>query len=99
MVRLWVALGVALAVFYVYSIVDAALSPTSRIRNLPKPLWLLIIVIVPIFGSILWFALGRGWGRTKTGTRMTAPDDDPDFLRTLAIGDEGPRAPDDHSGA
>ena len=98
MVRLWVALGVALVVFYVYCIVDAFLSSASRIRNLPKTLWLVIIIIVPIFGGVLWFIFGRPWGRVRSRNRATAPDDDPDFLRSLNIGGEGPHTPDNRSG-
>ena len=60
MVRLWIVLGVAAAVFYIYSVADCALFDRSRVRGLPKPVWLLIIILFPVIGGILWFLIGRG---------------------------------------
>ena len=60
MVRLWIALGVAAVVFYIYSVADCALFDRSRVRGLPKPVWLLIIILFPVIGGILWFLIGRG---------------------------------------
>jgi len=84
MVRLWIVLGVAAAVFYIYSVVDCALFDRTRVRGLPKPLWLLIIILFPIIGGILWFLVGRG--RRRAGDRrLVAPDDDPEFLGKLKL--------------
>lgn len=84
MVRLWIVLGVAAAVFYIYSVVDCALFDRSRVRGLAKPIWLLIIILFPVIGGILWFLIGRG--RRKAAERRTiAPDDDPEFLGKLKL--------------
>jgi hypothetical protein len=86
MVRLWIVLGVAAAVFYIYSVADCALFDRSRVRGLPKPVWLLIIILFPIIGGILWFLIGRGRrSRAQAGRRISAPDDDPEFLGKLRI--------------
>jgi hypothetical protein len=71
----------------IYALVDCLRSTESEIRGLPKPLWLVVILVLPLFGGILWLLLGRtpapgawtGSPRLRTG----GPDDDPDFLRTL----------------
>ncbi len=65
-------------------------------RKLTRAWWVLIILLVPIAGAILWFTVGRarpprpqpGQGRHgNAGPRNpkgpVAPDDDPDFLRDI----------------
>jgi len=83
MVRLWLVLGVVVAVFYVYSIVDCALFDRTRVRALPKAAWVPIVIVFPLIGGLLWFFLGR---RRAAGAaaRSLAPDDDPEFLRRVA---------------
>jgi hypothetical protein len=83
MVRLWIALGVAALVFYIYSVADCAFFDRSRVRGLPKPVWLLVIILFPVIGGILWFLIGRGRRKAAIGRRITAPDDDPEFLGKL----------------
>jgi hypothetical protein len=55
-------LSVALLAFWVYCIVDVALSDAGQVRSLTKMGWLAIVVLVfPAFpiGGALWFGLGR----------------------------------------
>lgn len=85
MVRLWIVLGVAALVFYIYSVADCALFDRSRVRGLPKPLWLIVIILFPIIGGLLWFLIGRGRRRNYGGRRTMAPDDDPEFLKRLGV--------------
>ena len=77
----------------IYAVVDAIQSDDSQVRNLPKLLWILLILLFPLVGSIAWFVAGRpprarpgrGPGRAGPGRRPPprGPDDDPDFLRRL----------------
>ena len=78
----------------VYAVVDCIQTDDSQVRGLPKLLWLLLILVFPIVGSIAWFIAGRpqsgAAGRGPTGRGPThrpppprGPDDDPDFLRRL----------------
>ena len=41
------------------ALVDIITSDQGRIRHLDKTLWLLIVILLPLVGSILWFAIGR----------------------------------------
>jgi hypothetical protein len=63
------------------AIVSCALTPERQVRAIPKPLWLLVILLFPIIGAVLWFVFGRD--REAPVVRRTAPDDDPEFLRGL----------------
>ena len=82
---------VALVVFAsIYAFVDCVQTDRRRVRIMPKPAWLLAI-LVPVLGPIFWLVVGRrdarggpaprGPGRLPPGPR--GPDDDPDFLRKL----------------
>jgi len=76
-----VVVGVAL-----YAAIDCLRTPSREVQTLPKPLWLLLIVAVPVVGGVLWILAGRadsGPTRPSRRPRMVAPDDDPDFLRSL----------------
>lgn len=77
-------------VFWVYSIVDCAIQPPSRHRAVGKPTWIAIVVIFPVLGGILWFAIGRV--RKATLAARRAPDDDPEFLdRIGTVSDQDER--------
>ncbi|MBB2923934.1 PLDc N-terminal domain-containing protein [Cellulomonas cellasea] len=43
----------------VYCLIDCIQTDSSLVRNLPKPLWVLLIVVVPIVGAIAWLVAGR----------------------------------------
>ena len=78
------------AIFTVFTTVFAASASKNEVRLLPKWVWVLVCLLVPAVGGILYLGLGRpkpstpgagfgGGGRTRT----VAPDDDPEFLRRL----------------
>jgi hypothetical protein len=70
----------------IYAAIDCLRSDDAEIRGLPKPLWLLVIVAFPLFGGVLYILLGRQpapGSPTSRRLRTVAPDDDPDFLRSL----------------
>jgi hypothetical protein len=81
---------IAIVVFAtIYALVDCIQTDRRQIRIMPKPVWLLA-VLVPVAGPLAWFFAGRatapggptrGPGGRPTGPR--GPDDDPDFLRRL----------------
>ncbi|NQX26256.1 PLDc N-terminal domain-containing protein [Microbacteriaceae bacterium VKM Ac-2854] len=80
MIRLFIGLLVAVAVFTVYTVVDCAMSNRLGIRGVPKWAWLLMIILLPLIGAGLWFAIGRPRKNRETVRRSTAPDDDLEFL-------------------
>ena len=76
MARLVVGVVIAVVVFTIYAFVDCALTERARVRGLPKPLWLVVVVVLPLIGGVLWFLIGRG----PAQRRFLPPDDDPTFL-------------------
>lgn len=90
MARVLLPLALLLIAFWVFSIVDCALQPPTRHRGVSKPVWLLIVILLPVVGGILWLAVGRTKPRTPPVFR--APDDNPDFLgRIGTISDQDER--------
>ncbi|MCU1407004.1 MAG: hypothetical protein JWQ43_3307 [Glaciihabitans sp.] len=83
MARLLVVLVGVLVAFTVFTLIDLLMTEKGRIRALNKPLWALIIIILPALGGILWLALGKSRSGPARGSRTVAPDDDPTFLRGL----------------
>lgn len=75
-------------VLYIYCWFEIAQSDPAEVRQLPRGLWALIVV-VPFLGAIAWLALGRPNGTSarrpvaRSSPRTLAPDDDPEFLRSL----------------
>jgi len=73
----------------IYAVIDAIQTEDTRVRHLPKLVWIALILLFPWVGAIAWFVTGRQRGPLNgrrgpnypTGPR--GPDDDPDFLRGL----------------
>jgi uncharacterized small protein (DUF1192 family) len=82
--RLLIIGGFLAAVFWVFSIVDCAVQPATRHRGVRKGVWILIVVLLPVIGGILWFVIGRRRKNDPGPTRLVAPDDDPMFLRGIS---------------
>jgi len=87
MPKLLIGLGLAVLILTVYTLVDCALFERSRVRGLPRWVWIVVIVLVPLIGPLLWLFVGRGRGGSAVGRsfRTVAPDDDPDFLKSLNV--------------
>jgi hypothetical protein len=79
--------SIALLGLWLYCIFDVIASDEVLVRNLPKGLWLLIVIFLPDVGSLAWLLLGRplyaGWrpGDTtrRTPKRVIGPEDRDDF--------------------
>ncbi|WP_022890357.1 PLDc N-terminal domain-containing protein [Agromyces italicus] len=68
----------------VYALVDIIMRDESEVKHLPKFGWILLVVLLPLVGTILWFALGREYSSRAAGLggftpagRAPAPPTDP----------------------
>jgi len=85
MVR-WIVIGaVGVVAFTIYALVDLFMTQAPRVRAFPKPIWIIVIVALPIIGPLLWLFVGKAKNRRyKPGSGSgRAPDDDPSFLGNL----------------
>jgi hypothetical protein len=93
MARLFALALLAHTVLAVVALISCLSAEGDEIRTLPRPAWVPAILFVVLLGPIAWFVAGRPapegtsrwplrtpWPRTG---RPVAPDDDPEFLRSL----------------
>lgn len=54
--------------FLLYCLIDVIRTGDSDVRGLPKLVWVLLIVLLPLIGGIAWLLAGRPEGRALGGT-------------------------------
>jgi hypothetical protein len=83
----------------VIALIDCLSTDEYAVRNLPKVVWVFIILLFSPIGPIVWFVAGRaqreqvgrggpwrpgnGFPEAERPRRQLAPDDDPDFNRRV----------------
>jgi len=81
----------------IYALLDAVRTPAREERTLPKWLWVLVTLLFPVVGPLMWLILGRpkaqpaagtprpGFGqrRSSPAPSVSSPDDDEEYLRWL----------------
>ena len=50
---------------WVYCLVDAILTPDGEQRNLPKLVWVFLVIVLFDIGAILWLVAGKNWDRAR----------------------------------
>ncbi|MEU3397012.1 PLD nuclease N-terminal domain-containing protein [Streptomyces filamentosus] len=72
----------------IYAFIDCLNTPEDEVKHLPKVIWVLVILLFPLVGSVGWLVAGKerhrvgGAGRRSGG--WVAPDDNPEFLKSLS---------------
>ena len=46
----------------VYCVLDVITTPADEVRNLPKLLWLVLVIVLPLVGGTAWLVAGRPQG-------------------------------------
>lgn len=76
--------GVFLLFMTLYALIDCARTPDARMKAIPKPLWFVAIVLIPLLGPVAWLVAGKiPTERPQLSAPGMGPDDDPSFLRKL----------------
>jgi hypothetical protein len=98
MARLYMLLFVLEIVLAVLALISCISAYQGEVRTLPRFAWVIIILLIPWIGSILYFAAGRPVPETRAPAtvsrprpalteperpRQLAPDDDPTFLKAI----------------
>lgn len=83
---------------WIYAFIDCLNTPEEQVKGLPKVVWVIIVLLFGevLIGPIAWLVAGkhRGpvpadgstpseWHRNQR-TKFVAPDDNPEFLKSLA---------------
>ncbi|WP_329220029.1 PLD nuclease N-terminal domain-containing protein [Streptomyces sp. NBC_01485] len=86
---------------WIYAFIDCLNTPEEEVRGLPKVVWVIIILLFGevLVGPVAWLVAGKArraptdgstpseWRRGRR-TEWVAPDDNPEFLKSLK--DEAP---------
>ncbi|MFD0023694.1 PLD nuclease N-terminal domain-containing protein [Streptomyces sp. NPDC058382] len=74
----------------IFAFIDCLNTPEEEVKHLPKVGWVFIILLFWIVGPIVWLAAGKvrevsEGSRAFSGRRgqWVAPDDNPEFLKSL----------------
>ncbi|GAA3031241.1 PLDc N-terminal domain-containing protein [Actinokineospora globicatena] len=62
--------GLATLALWIFCLVDVITTPDGAPRNLPKFGWLVLVLVLPLIGSLLWLIAGRP--QSTTAYRPTA---------------------------
>lgn len=44
------------------ALIDIITRDNALVKHLPKMVWIIIVILLPLIGSALWFAIGREYG-------------------------------------
>ena len=84
---------------WIFCIIDVITTAESEVRNLPKAIWLLIVIVLFDLGSIAWLLAGRNWNKAAAKAAPRGADSGhPAFGRPDRSGQPGrslPTNPDD----
>ncbi|MGW4725658.1 PLD nuclease N-terminal domain-containing protein [Streptomyces sp. NPDC004291] len=87
----------------IYAFIDCLNTPEEEVKHLPKPVWAIVVLLFSIVGAIGWIVAGKergpkgrsGTGRAGRSGGWVAPDDNPEFLKSLKDDGAAPKADDD----
>jgi hypothetical protein len=63
--------GLILLALWLVCLIDVIVVDESRVKHLPKVLWVLIVLLVPDLGSLAWLIIGRVWDTTHRPVATT----------------------------
>ena len=78
-------------VLAVYALIDCLQTDPAEVPGRRRPLWLALIILLPVVGPVVWIVasrLHRRPQRPRQVPRVVAPDDNPEFLREIRDSDE-----------
>ena len=60
------ALGTLVLLFWLFCVFDVITSDEARVRNLPKGLWIVLVILLFDIGALLWLVAGRPQGPARS---------------------------------
>jgi hypothetical protein len=81
-------------VLAVYAFIDCLQADPAEIRGPRRPVWIALILLIPLIGPTAWLLARRGMPRPgrrpvrRSAPPPIAPDDNPEFLQQLRHIDE-----------
>ncbi|MCA0157128.1 PLD nuclease N-terminal domain-containing protein [Tsukamurella sp. M9C] len=73
--------GAIVMLMWVAALIDVIVSDEYRVRHLPKGGWLIVVILIPLAGSLIWFLLGRPVGAPAGGGAPSRATGFPEYER------------------
>ncbi|MGW2301788.1 PLD nuclease N-terminal domain-containing protein [Streptomyces sp. NPDC001809] len=69
----------------IYAFIDCLNTPEEEVKHLPKPVWAIVVLLFSVVGAIGWIVAGKDRRPRTRGAAggWVAPDDNPEFLKSL----------------
>lgn len=52
-------ISILIIALMIFALIDVITRDDSQVKYLPKMVWIIIVILLPLIGSALWFGLGR----------------------------------------
>ncbi len=75
------AFGLVMLGLWIFCLIDVITTDSAQIRNLPKAVWLLIVILIPDIGSIVWLVAGHDWSPRTAPARSPLQREFPQYDR------------------
>lgn len=62
---MYAVIGVLTFVLVLAALIDIITRDSLLVRHLPKVAWVILVIVLPVIGSIVWFAVGHDWGERR----------------------------------
>ncbi len=69
-------------------LIDIITKDQSQIRNLPKVTWVIMVIFLPIIGTIVWFLAGRSYPEPREHVSFGDPRRAEAAMSTRSVEDE-----------
>jgi hypothetical protein len=56
----------------VFALVDIIMRDEWQVKHLPKFGWVLLVILIPLIGTLLWFVLGREYSGSSSASALGA---------------------------
>ena len=76
------------------ALIDIVTKDDSQVRHLPKIVWIFLVILLPLIGSIIWFTVGREYntvvdrGSFGDPRRWESPEAAPAPVRAISTEDQ-----------
>jgi len=55
-------ISILIVALMIGALIDIITRDDSQVKFLPKMVWIIIVILLPLIGSVLWFTIGREYG-------------------------------------
>ncbi|QBJ95275.1 hypothetical protein ERC79_04395 [Rhodococcus sp. ABRD24] len=74
-------LGLIVMILWIVCLVDVIVAEEHQVRNIPKIAWVIVVLLLPLVGSVLWLVAGRPEGGMGGHRRPASPSAFPEYDR------------------